>query len=321
MEKEGKSKLSTDNEAHSRSSQQDLSSEVVSITNSIENSKIRNDGESNNNIDYEKSIKKRIKLDRLEYAPPLFASEQRHGSSSVNESSERSVPIDIKGKIKKDRLEYAAPYASEEEGIYGSSRSNNTLNNGLIIEAKEVVAVPLSSTTTTNNSEFTIDIEDQEVVAVPITTEIEDRHDLRQTTTENSEEASSSSLKTDGKGIGYVMMATTIIALLTSFIPSFSWITMYICTVITLVLSSVISCKCCCGSNYKLISRTRRYAIVILTITIVQVLFYVIMMLAILFLLSEKSRFSYFISIIPGIISFALEILSLVLVCLYTFHR
>eukprot|EP00548_Thalassiothrix_antarctica_P001223 CAMPEP_0194140520 /NCGR_PEP_ID=MMETSP0152-20130528/10061_1 /TAXON_ID=1049557 /ORGANISM="Thalassiothrix antarctica, Strain L6-D1" /LENGTH=230 /DNA_ID=CAMNT_0038838797 /DNA_START=34 /DNA_END=723 /DNA_ORIENTATION=- len=230
MEKEGKSKLSIDDEAHSRSSQQDLSSEVVSsITNTIENSKIRSDGESNNNIDYEKSIKKRIKLDRLEYAPPLFASEQRRGSSSVNESSERSVPIDIKKKIKKDRLEYAAPYVSEEMGIFGSSNNNNnTFDNGLILEAKEVVAVPLSSTTTTNNSEFIIDIEDQEVVAVPVhdggaTAEIEDYHNvLRQTTTtttDNSGEAS----KTDGKGIGYAMMATTSIALLTSFIPSFSW--------------------------------------------------------------------------------------------------
>jgi hypothetical protein len=222
----------------------------------------------------------------------------------------------------KSRIELAAPFDdSYREGEVNSDP----------MEVGSVVAIPLS------NDHTKSDVESQSVVPVAVSVAILPPTASMEATTdtttiggdddveERSENVTSITTtkigkSSDGKKIGYAMITITTIGLVTGFVPSFSWITMYLCTILTLVLTSIVSCTCCCASKYQMRPRTKGYIIAALCFTILHILFYLIITIGII-LKSGDSRFEYFTEVAIGIISIALEISTLLLVCLYTFQR
>lgn len=84
--------------------------------------------------------------------------------------------------------------------------------------------------------------------------------------------------KNAGKELGYVLIAVALLA----FIPYMGWIF----SITTLVIASVLSCGCCCASNYNMAPRTRAYVKAVLAawlMTVVFSLVYIAVLLVCLF--------------------------------------
>jgi len=131
---------------------------------------------------------------------------------------------------------------------------------------------------------------------------------------------------TDGIELGYAMIATAVIGFLASFFSFLATITLG-SKVATIVLSSSIACKCCCASDYKLIPVTRMYAALTLSMISTQFVVTFIYIYIVQITVGEDAYEDiYFepykaLTLIFIYIILALEILTVLFACLYTFIR
>mmetsp|Transcript_42801 Transcript_42801/g.48633 ORF Transcript_42801/g.48633 Transcript_42801/m.48633 type:complete len:162 (+) Transcript_42801:147-632(+) len=158
----------------------------------------------------------------------------------------------------------------------------------------------------TNNG--TNDVEDQPAFAVSGTT--------------SSDEFSN----TDGKELGYAMFASAVIGFISSFFPSLDTITLG-SKITTIVLSSSVTCNCCCASDFKLIPVTRMYGALTLSMISTQFLLTFIYVYIVnvtiggdmyeeLYSEHHESFNWLFVYVL-----FVLEILTILFACLYAFKR